>query len=798
MARTHVVLEGETLESIAAAQGFHDFRKLYDSPENAALRLKRPHPALVAPGDEVVIPDLVPFKFSVGPSETIVIERLPRIPLPPFQPTLDVSTLVSTDEDLKLLVQDGSGNVVQTLEKESGSIVDDVIHFTLDPATLPDPVVFALDRAGEIETFNPLAAPADALDDLENDRLAEAATRIGTDATETDDRVAGDAAAGGSTSGKPGPAIADVRVVVSFKNPGHRLLKLLQVNLTNAAEVPGTRGPGRFVFDALAGSTDMSLDLKIPRLAGSTDILNFSQGLTILRSGSSVTVKLTNGQHPRVRSLNMSGTKKAVASIELDFTFLDVTGQVRATSPSFNRFLQLPINGCRVVVLEHTAVAKGPPRLPAANPNDEAFVWAVVIPPKVQQSSATDINLLIHFQHELKLRATDLEAFEDAQKIDGPYVNSDEVPYDRLSKYLAPGPTKRPGVADNPAVANFTFQDSTGTVVRDPNESFHWSKQLVDSDKPVVLCLPFPKIEDVGPVGSSLGAEKLLASLLTALQAEKTLAPASPKLKLRRIALSGWSSGTQPLARWCKETVSLGSKLGDLVREVYFFDGRNSTRPALAQGGDVELWFDAGKGNRMLRMIGTANTEAESVALAARKGVTEAIDRVFDAGGTPSTTPIRALPGRLDYFYDSPVYKAALSHPSVVDMSLATRAQGLNPTPTNVTDVTTIFKDKVAITGGFAKAFVQITFGSGAQNRNATLLGFSEVETASELFFIVTVPPATPADFDAIVRQLNFSGDTTEPNRVLKARHPWAPRGGALRRGSFVGYLQFCLEESGF
>jgi hypothetical protein len=48
-----------------------------------------------------------------------------------------------------------------------------------------------------------------------------------------------------------------------------------------------------------------------------------------------------------------------------------------------------------------------------------------------------------------------------------------------------------------------------------------------------------------------------------ALQAEKTLAPASPKLRLRRIALSGWSSGTQPLARWCKETVSLGSKHGD-------------------------------------------------------------------------------------------------------------------------------------------------------------------------------------------------------------------------------------------
>jgi len=73
MPRTHVVVEGESLSTIAAAEGFRDFRKLYDAPENAELRKKRPNPNLIRPGDEVVIPDRKPLSVTVTPGATDIV-----------------------------------------------------------------------------------------------------------------------------------------------------------------------------------------------------------------------------------------------------------------------------------------------------------------------------------------------------------------------------------------------------------------------------------------------------------------------------------------------------------------------------------------------------------------------------------------------------------------------------------------------------------------------------------------------------------------------------------------------------
>lgn len=42
---------------IARAHGFRDYRTIYDDAANLALRLARPNPAILFPGDEVVIPD---------------------------------------------------------------------------------------------------------------------------------------------------------------------------------------------------------------------------------------------------------------------------------------------------------------------------------------------------------------------------------------------------------------------------------------------------------------------------------------------------------------------------------------------------------------------------------------------------------------------------------------------------------------------------------------------------------------------------------------------------------------------
>ncbi|MBZ4419189.1 peptidoglycan-binding protein [Myxococcus sp. RHSTA-1-4] len=57
MPTTHVVKQGECFLLIARRHGFADFKRLYEHPDNAELRQKRPNPNVLYPGDTVVIPD---------------------------------------------------------------------------------------------------------------------------------------------------------------------------------------------------------------------------------------------------------------------------------------------------------------------------------------------------------------------------------------------------------------------------------------------------------------------------------------------------------------------------------------------------------------------------------------------------------------------------------------------------------------------------------------------------------------------------------------------------------------------
>lgn len=53
----HCVVQGECLSSIAHKYGFGDYRKIYDHPDNADFKKKRPNPNVIYPGDVLVIPD---------------------------------------------------------------------------------------------------------------------------------------------------------------------------------------------------------------------------------------------------------------------------------------------------------------------------------------------------------------------------------------------------------------------------------------------------------------------------------------------------------------------------------------------------------------------------------------------------------------------------------------------------------------------------------------------------------------------------------------------------------------------
>ncbi|MGB8929756.1 MAG: hypothetical protein WCC48_00750 [Anaeromyxobacteraceae bacterium] len=68
MAR-HVVKQGECFASIAARYGFADAKTVYEDPQNAELRQRRPESGVLAPGDEVFIPERKAKEVSVKVGE---------------------------------------------------------------------------------------------------------------------------------------------------------------------------------------------------------------------------------------------------------------------------------------------------------------------------------------------------------------------------------------------------------------------------------------------------------------------------------------------------------------------------------------------------------------------------------------------------------------------------------------------------------------------------------------------------------------------------------------------------------
>lgn len=58
MPTVHIVRQGECFTGIASQYGFRDYRQLYDSADNQALRKRRPNPNVLRPGDRIVVPDV--------------------------------------------------------------------------------------------------------------------------------------------------------------------------------------------------------------------------------------------------------------------------------------------------------------------------------------------------------------------------------------------------------------------------------------------------------------------------------------------------------------------------------------------------------------------------------------------------------------------------------------------------------------------------------------------------------------------------------------------------------------------
>jgi N-acetylmuramoyl-L-alanine amidase len=64
MPSVHVVAQGETIVRIAHEHGFRAWEPIWEHADNAALRQLRGNPHILAPGDELVIPDKAPRDFG--------------------------------------------------------------------------------------------------------------------------------------------------------------------------------------------------------------------------------------------------------------------------------------------------------------------------------------------------------------------------------------------------------------------------------------------------------------------------------------------------------------------------------------------------------------------------------------------------------------------------------------------------------------------------------------------------------------------------------------------------------------
>jgi N-acetylmuramoyl-L-alanine amidase len=80
MAKQHVVQQGESLVTIAHANGFRTAKPIWEHEANAELRARRSDPNILRPGDVIAIPDKVERRESCRTcaSHRFVLERLTR------------------------------------------------------------------------------------------------------------------------------------------------------------------------------------------------------------------------------------------------------------------------------------------------------------------------------------------------------------------------------------------------------------------------------------------------------------------------------------------------------------------------------------------------------------------------------------------------------------------------------------------------------------------------------------------------------------------------------------------------
>jgi hypothetical protein len=77
MSKPYTVRPGDNLTIIARRVGLRSWQELYNSPDNASFRAKRPNPNLIFPGDVIMVPD------AASPTPPAPTPPTPPAPTPP-------------------------------------------------------------------------------------------------------------------------------------------------------------------------------------------------------------------------------------------------------------------------------------------------------------------------------------------------------------------------------------------------------------------------------------------------------------------------------------------------------------------------------------------------------------------------------------------------------------------------------------------------------------------------------------------------------------------------------------------
>ncbi len=103
----YVVQPGDCLTKIAAERGFPDYKMIYDHPANAEFRKLRPNPHVIAPGDQLFIPETIPLTrtFATGKRWKVTIKR-PRATVQVYVKDADGEPLAGKSYVLRVEGQD--------------------------------------------------------------------------------------------------------------------------------------------------------------------------------------------------------------------------------------------------------------------------------------------------------------------------------------------------------------------------------------------------------------------------------------------------------------------------------------------------------------------------------------------------------------------------------------------------------------------------------------------------------------------------------------------------------------------